>query len=200
MWRPLHLRHQTFETFSPGVHLHHGGQREQTPARNAHRRTRVETGELAPKRAIASRIDCLSVFNERGRRAHMLAREIPWPVGCTNGLHAARAGRKALHVKSTLFLTLAALVAFSCAACSAPRDRQVTGTTEQATESCSAEWGQCGGNGWTGPTCCVSGTACVLFHCVVADEIASLSSHSTRAAGAARGAPQHGWRATATYP
>jgi endo-1,4-beta-xylanase len=26
--------------------------------------------------------------------------------------------------------------------------------------SCSAEWGQCGGLGWTGPTCCVSGTTC----------------------------------------
>ncbi|KAK3675538.1 hypothetical protein LTR78_004621 [Recurvomyces mirabilis] len=26
--------------------------------------------------------------------------------------------------------------------------------------SCSANFGQCGGQGWTGPTCCVSGTTC----------------------------------------
>ncbi|KAF7369804.1 Endo-1,4-beta-xylanase [Mycena venus] len=26
--------------------------------------------------------------------------------------------------------------------------------------ACSAHWGQCGGQGWTGPTCCVSGTTC----------------------------------------
>jgi len=28
------------------------------------------------------------------------------------------------------------------------------------TGTCSAKWGQCGGQGWTGPTCCVSGTTC----------------------------------------
>jgi len=26
--------------------------------------------------------------------------------------------------------------------------------------TCSAEWGQCGGIGWTGATCCASGTTC----------------------------------------
>ncbi|PPR04239.1 hypothetical protein CVT24_013322 [Panaeolus cyanescens] len=26
--------------------------------------------------------------------------------------------------------------------------------------TCSAKWGQCGGQGWTGPTCCVSGSTC----------------------------------------
>ncbi|PPR00869.1 hypothetical protein CVT24_000320 [Panaeolus cyanescens] len=26
--------------------------------------------------------------------------------------------------------------------------------------SCSARWGQCGGQGWTGPTCCEAGTTC----------------------------------------
>ncbi|KAI8812223.1 putative endo-1,4-beta-xylanase [Cladochytrium replicatum] len=28
--------------------------------------------------------------------------------------------------------------------------------------NCSAKWGQCGGNGWTGPTCCVAGTTCTF--------------------------------------
>merc|ERR1712224_841384 len=28
--------------------------------------------------------------------------------------------------------------------------------------SCSALWGQCGGQGWTGPTCCVEGAYCVF--------------------------------------
>ncbi|KAI8815130.1 acetyl xylan esterase [Cladochytrium replicatum] len=28
------------------------------------------------------------------------------------------------------------------------------------TGNCSAKWGQCGGIGWAGPTCCVSGTTC----------------------------------------
>jgi len=26
--------------------------------------------------------------------------------------------------------------------------------------SCSAKWGQCGGQGWSGPSCCVSGSSC----------------------------------------
>ncbi|KAI8812222.1 endo-1,4-beta-xylanase precursor [Cladochytrium replicatum] len=28
--------------------------------------------------------------------------------------------------------------------------------------NCSAKWGQCGGMGWAGPTCCVSGTTCTF--------------------------------------
>ncbi|GAP93282.1 putative cellobiohydrolase II [Rosellinia necatrix] len=28
-------------------------------------------------------------------------------------------------------------------------------------QSCAAQWAQCGGNGWSGATCCVSGTTCV---------------------------------------
>ncbi|KAK6497608.1 hypothetical protein TWF481_012014 [Arthrobotrys musiformis] len=41
-----------------------------------------------------------------------------------------------------------------------------TGTTATTTTagnsggSCSAKWGQCGGIGWTGPTCCQSGSTC----------------------------------------
>lgn len=26
--------------------------------------------------------------------------------------------------------------------------------------NCAAKWGQCGGQGWTGPTCCQSGSTC----------------------------------------
>jgi endo-1,4-beta-xylanase len=32
-------------------------------------------------------------------------------------------------------------------------------TTTPST-NCSPRWGQCGGQGWNGPTCCVSGTTC----------------------------------------
>ena len=36
-----------------------------------------------------------------------------------------------------------------------------TTTTSSSSGGTSAEWGQCGGIGWTGPTACVSGTSCV---------------------------------------
>ncbi|KAF7373630.1 Endo-1,4-beta-xylanase [Mycena sanguinolenta] len=35
-----------------------------------------------------------------------------------------------------------------------------TSTPPPSGGSCSAEWGQCGGIGWTGATCCASGTTC----------------------------------------
>ncbi|KAG8972358.1 hypothetical protein FRB90_010234, partial [Tulasnella sp. 427] len=39
-----------------------------------------------------------------------------------------------------------------------------TTTTSKASTTtigtCSAKWGQCGGQGWTGATCCVSGSTC----------------------------------------
>ncbi|KZS87222.1 putative endo-1,4-beta-xylanase B precursor [Sistotremastrum niveocremeum HHB9708] len=35
-----------------------------------------------------------------------------------------------------------------------------TSSTGGGTGSCAAHWGQCGGIGWTGPTCCASGTTC----------------------------------------
>ncbi|CAO3671347.1 unnamed protein product [Umbelopsis vinacea] len=40
-------------------------------------------------------------------------------------------------------ITLSALVAFAAA------------------DTCASAWGQCGGIGWTGPTCCASGSTCV---------------------------------------
>lgn len=33
-------------------------------------------------------------------------------------------------------------------------------TTSSGGTNCSARWGQCGGQGWTGPTCCQSGSTC----------------------------------------
>jgi len=33
-------------------------------------------------------------------------------------------------------------------------------TTNNPPGNCAAKWGQCGGNGWTGPTCCQSGSTC----------------------------------------
>ncbi|KAK4032078.1 endo-1,4-beta-xylanase B [Parachaetomium inaequale] len=35
-----------------------------------------------------------------------------------------------------------------------------TASSGSGSGSCSAKWGQCGGNGWTGPTCCQSGSTC----------------------------------------
>ncbi|KAJ2966780.1 hypothetical protein NUW58_g10586 [Xylaria curta] len=31
----------------------------------------------------------------------------------------------------------------------------------QERQSCAQQWGQCGGNGWSGATCCASGSSCV---------------------------------------
>ncbi|KAJ3127692.1 hypothetical protein HK098_005928 [Nowakowskiella sp. JEL0407] len=38
--------------------------------------------------------------------------------------------------------------------------KTTTTTTSTAVPTCSAEWGQCGGIGYTGPKCCISGTSC----------------------------------------
>jgi hypothetical protein len=35
-----------------------------------------------------------------------------------------------------------------------------TTTTTTGSGTCSALYGQCGGIGWTGPTCCASGSVC----------------------------------------
>lgn len=63
-------------------------------------------------------------------------------------------------MKSSLFLAAPAVVALAAAACTAEMGPESTGTTQQASTSCSAEYGQCGGTGWTGATCCASGTTC----------------------------------------
>jgi hypothetical protein len=46
-----------------------------------------------------------------------------------------------------------------------PPSSTLSTTTRPPTSStpqpgCAAQWAQCGGSGWTGPTCCVSGTTC----------------------------------------
>ncbi|KAJ7663535.1 hypothetical protein B0H17DRAFT_1336875 [Mycena rosella] len=33
-------------------------------------------------------------------------------------------------------------------------------TTKSVDDTCTAQWGQCGGQGWTGSTCCAAGTTC----------------------------------------
>ena len=43
---------------------------------------------------------------------------------------------------------------------SASRTTVRTTTTTAAPSECAARWGQCGGIGYTGPKCCVSGTTC----------------------------------------
>ncbi|KAH8553780.1 EndoEXOCELLULASE [Umbelopsis sp. PMI_123] len=35
-------------------------------------------------------------------------------------------------------------------------------TTTSSSASCATHWGQCGGTGWTGPTCCESGYTCTV--------------------------------------
>merc|ERR1711972_733794 len=37
----------------------------------------------------------------------------------------------------------------------------VATTTSAGSSACAEEWGQCGGQGWTGSTCCASGLTCV---------------------------------------
>ncbi|KAJ2902521.1 Glucuronoxylanase XynC [Zalerion maritima] len=37
-------------------------------------------------------------------------------------------------------------------------------TTTTTTANCSAQWDQCGGNGWMGVTCCASGTTCTYYN------------------------------------
>ncbi|KAJ7129150.1 glycoside hydrolase superfamily [Mycena epipterygia] len=39
-----------------------------------------------------------------------------------------------------------------------------TTTTASSTGGVSAQWGQCGGIGWTGPTACVAGTTCTVLN------------------------------------
>lgn len=43
----------------------------------------------------------------------------------------------------------------------APTNAPTNAPTPAPTQACAAQWTQCGGQGWTGPTCCITG-----FHCV----------------------------------
>jgi hypothetical protein len=40
----------------------------------------------------------------------------------------------------------------------------ITGTPSPTPTNCVAKWGQCGGVGYTGPTCCKPGSTCQKFH------------------------------------
>ncbi|KAI8813110.1 cellulase [Cladochytrium replicatum] len=70
---------------------------------------------------------------------------------------------------SSTTTTSRATSAATSATTTTTRATSATTTTSRATSSspspspagnCAAKWGQCGGNGWSGPTCCVSGTTC----------------------------------------
>jgi hypothetical protein len=84
-----------------------------------------------------------------------------------------------------MYLAAPAAIALAAAACSAEVGPETTGTTEQATGSCSALYGQCGGSGWTGPTCCASGSTCVFSNqyysqCLAGSGGSSSSSSSSQ--------------------
>ncbi len=54
-----------------------------------------------------------------------------------------------------------AVLALTAAACSTEVGHpEGSENVSQASTSCSATWGQCGGQGWTGATCCASGSSC----------------------------------------
>lgn len=48
------------------------------------------------------------------------------------------------------------IAALSTVALAVPFEGQVEGR-----QSCAQQWAQCGGNGWSGATCCASGNTCV---------------------------------------
>merc|ERR1712187_104044 len=48
----------------------------------------------------------------------------------------------------------------SVASTSAPVTTSVTPATAAIDDTCAGPWEQCGGNGWTGTTCCASGYFC----------------------------------------
>jgi hypothetical protein len=82
-------------------------------------------------------------------------------------------------MKSPIFMAAPALAALAAAACGANVGSETTGTGEQANTGCSAEWGQCGGIGWTGPSCCASGTTCTYSNAYYSQCLPSSSSSSS---------------------
>jgi hypothetical protein len=68
-------------------------------------------------------------------------------------------------MKSRILLAAPAVFSLAVIACSAevgPTDStEATGSASQA-DSCNAVWGQCGGQNWTGATCCASGSTCTF--------------------------------------
>ncbi|KXX74022.1 Exoglucanase-6A [Madurella mycetomatis] len=58
-------------------------------------------------------------------------------------------------------------------------------------QNCGSVWGQCGGNGWTGPTCCVSGSTCVeqnpwYSQCLPGAEVTTYSPSRTSSSSSSR--------------
>src|SRR5579864_4080291 len=63
--------------------------------------------------------------------------------------------------KVSNFIAAPALFALAAVACSTEVGQsEGTGSSSQASTSCGAAYAQCGGQGFTGATCCVSGYTC----------------------------------------
>jgi hypothetical protein len=63
-------------------------------------------------------------------------------------------------MKSHISLAVPAFITFALAACSAEVGNPESTGSEPEAVSCSAVYGQCGGQGWTGATCCATGSTC----------------------------------------
>jgi len=82
-------------------------------------------------------------------------------------------------MKTRILLAAPALFAFAAAACSAEVGQtDTTGSVAQA-DSCSALYGQCGGTGWTGATCCAAGSVCTYSNAYYSQCLAGSSSSSS---------------------
>ncbi len=69
-------------------------------------------------------------------------------------------------MKSPILLAASTVLSLAVLACSAEvrsstDSTESTGSASEAV-SCSALWGQCGGQGWTGATCCATGSTCTV--------------------------------------
>jgi hypothetical protein len=83
------------------------------------------------------------------------------------------------------YLSLFALGSIvACAVPTSPVEEE--GTLQAASTSCAAVYGQCGGQGWTGPTCCVSST-CQYQNAYYSQCLASSGSSSGSSSGGSSG-------------
>lgn len=79
-----------------------------------------------------------------------------------------------------ILLTASAVLLVAAAACTADTGQtDNTGAVEQAAGSCSAVYGQCGGTGWTGATCCATGSVCTYSNAYYSQCLPGSSSSSS---------------------
>jgi hypothetical protein len=93
-----------------------------------------------------------------------------------------------MFISRTILVTPAFLL-LAVGACATDVSRSETaGSTSEAVSSCAAVYYQCGGQGWTGPTCCVSSTCTYsnpyYSQCVPSGSGSSSSSSSSSSSGA----------------